>query len=209
MFDGINKASSGPDMAAYVGPSGWARLSPMVRRRFGVEQAHKPRTYHGTLDAWCSPMGLVFAQLGRVFGRPLPCHRGVGVPATVRVSPDGAGIRWERLLHFGPGCTERVASTKQDGPDGRLLERTGSGLAMELDVFEQGGALVFRSRRYLLLLGRWRIPLPLPLTPGTLEVRHEDAGPGCFRFTLTATHPLWGRTFHQDGLFHDQEFAPC
>lgn len=211
MFDGQDsvKRPSGPDIAAHVGPAGWARLAPAVRRRFGGADAHLPRTYHGTMDVWRSPVGWMFAVLGRGLGGPLPSRSGQGVATEVRVGPQGAGMRWERLLRFGPRQTERVASAKQDGPGGRLLECTGR-LAMELDVAEAGGALVFRSRRYLLQLGRWRIPVPGLLTPGTCEVRHEDAGPGRFRFTLTAIHPVWGLTFRQDGFFTDtQECPPC
>ena len=206
MFDGVGGdqgAAERPDMAAHVGPVGWARLAPAIRWRFGAAQAHQPRTYHGAMEVWRSPVGLLFALLGRAFGGPLPCRQGRAVPAAVRVRPEGAGMCWERLLHFGPGRTERVASTKQDGPGGRLLERTDAGLVMELDVFEQDGVLVFRSRRYLLDVFRWRIPIPALLTPGTCEVRHEDAGPGRFRFTLTASHPVWGVTFRQDGFFND------
>ena len=209
MFDGVgneHRTAEPPNIAAHVGPAGWARLAPAIRCRFGAAQAHRPRTYHGAMDVWRSSAGLVLALLGRAFGGPLPCRRGLDVPAEVRVRPEGAGMGWERLLRFGPGRTERVASAKLDGPDGRLLERTDAGLVMELDVFEQGGALVFRSRRYLLQLGRWRVPIPALLTPGTCEVRHEDAGPGRFRFTLTASHPVWGLTFRQDGLFRDPLF---
>ena len=213
MFDeAAISTPSVPSLPAHVGAAGWSRLAPAVRHRFGSAQAHRPRTYHGAMDLWRSPAGWVFAVLGRALGGPLPRRAGTAVPAEVRVAPCGTGMRWERLLRFGPGRTERVASAKQDGPDGRLVERTDAGLGMELDVFERGGALVFRSRRYLLQLGRWRIPIPKLLTPGTCEVCHADAGPGRFRFTLTTTHPIWGRTFHQDGLFQDpsyQETTPC
>lgn len=99
-----------------------------------------------------------------------------------------------------------MSSVKEDGPNG-LQERTSSGLVMELDVFERDGVLVFRSRRYLVQIGPWRIRLPALLTPGTCEVTHEDAGPGRFRFTLTATHPVWGTTFRRDGLFMEPGFG--
>ena len=196
-----------PDMEAHVGPAGWARLAPAIRWRFGAAQASRPRTYHGALHLWRSPAGLVFALLGRVLGRPLPCRAGPGVPAVVHVRPDSGGMRWDRLLHTG-ARPERVSSVKENGPDG-LQERTSAGLIMELDVFERGGTLVFRSRRYLMQAGPWRIPVPALLTPGTCEVTHEDAGPGRFRFTLTATHPVWGTTFRQDGIFVDPGFDPA
>ncbi len=217
MFDGLGRDEAAsdvmfpdvmlPDLAAHVGPAGWARLAPAVRWRFGAGQAGRARTYHGAMDVWRSPVGLAFALVGRLFGGPLPVRQGRAVPAEVRVRPAGDGMVWDRRLRFSAAHVERVSSTKQDGPAG-LVERTGAGLAMELDVLEQGGALVFRSRRYLLQLGRWRIPIPALLTPGTCEVRHVDAGPGRFRFTLTAIHPVWGATFRQDGLFHDPGYSP-
>ena len=97
MFDGCGEAV-GPDLAAHVGPAGWARLAPAARWRFGAGQVHRTRIHHGTLDARRSSAGLVFAVPGRALGGPLPCRQGIGVPAEVRVRPDGAGMVWERLL---------------------------------------------------------------------------------------------------------------
>lgn len=220
MFDGLADAAPAPDLAApdlarLVGPEGWARLPPAVRRRFGPGHADRPRLYRGALDVHRSRAGLVFAVLALALGGPLPQRRGRGVPAEVAVRADAEGVLWERRLDFGPGRfrpgrVERVASAKGVGPDGRLVERTGGGrLCMELDVGEEGGALVFRSRRYRLRLGRRSVPLPALLTPGTCCVVHWAEGSGRFRFTLTVTHPVWGLTFHQDGVFSDPEEEPC
>ncbi len=77
---------------------------------------------------------------------------------------------------------------------------------MSLDVFEEQGSLVFRSRRFWLLWGGLRIAVPALLTPGECRVTHTDLadlGPGLFRFTLSMVHPLWGETFHQSGVFAD------
>ena len=101
-----------------------------------------------------------------------------------------------------------MRSTKELGPDGRLLERTDGGLAMSLEVLEEDGALVFRSRRFWWVRGRLRIPVPALLTPGTCRVAHTDLGGGQFRFTLSMVHPLWGETFHQSGVFTDPVIDP-
>ena len=76
---------------------------------------------------------------------------------------------------------------------GEYTAATG-GLSMALEVCVEQGALVFYSRHYFWLLGRWRLPVPALLTPGVCRVEHRDEGPGCFRFTLEMTHPLWGRS---------------
>ena len=185
------------DLAALVGAPGWSRLPPAVRRRFGV--GHGAATYAGTMELRCSPMGRVFARLSRLFGSPLCGVSEAALPASVRVFDDGrGGMVWER--HFR---TQVVRSTKQLDADGGLLERTDGGLSMGLRVFEQDGALVFESHRFLLLLGRLRVRVPALLTPGTCRVAHTDLGDGLFRFDLDMVHPLWGCTFHQSGVFAD------
>jgi hypothetical protein len=63
--------------------------------------------------------------------------------------------------------------------------------------------LVVESRRFTLILGRLRIPVPALLTPGTCRVTHIDLGDGQFRFDPDRVHPLWGHTFHQSGVFAD------
>ena len=185
------------DLAALVGPAGWSRLPPAVRRRFGV--GHGAATYVGRMELRCSPVGRVFALLSRLFGSPLCGVSEAASPACVRVFDDGrGGMVWER--HFR---TQVVRSTKQRDVDGGLLERTDGGLGMGLAVFEEGGTLVFESHRFLLLLGRLRVRVPALLTPGTCRVVHTDLGDGLFRFDLDMVHPLWGRTFHQSGVFAD------
>jgi hypothetical protein len=123
----------------------------------------------------------------------------------VRVSDNGlGGVIWERCFHTGSAGQDRIVrSTKELGADGGLLERTVGGLSMSLDVFEEAGALVFQSRRFWLVWGRLRLPVPALLTPGTCRVAHTDLGEGLFRFTLSMVHPLWRETFHQTGVFSD------
>ncbi len=191
------------DLSALVGAAGWARLPAAVRRRFGVD--HDAAIYEGRMELRCSPLGRVFALASRLFGSPLSGVTSAAVPTSVRVFDDGCGgMVWERSFHTaGDGAPHVVRSTKKLGVGGGLLERTDGGLSMALDVFEERGALVFRSRRFALLLGRLRLPVPALLAPGTCRVTHTDLGDGLFRFDLDMVHPLWGHTFHQSGVFVD------
>jgi len=190
------------DMASIVGPQAWARLPAAVRRRFA--RAHADATYVGALDLACSPVGRCYALLTRIFGGPLTAIRSAAVPARVRVYGDGrGGVVWERHLDAAAGARV-VRSTKLKGEhDHTLIERTDGGLSMVLDVYEEEGALVFRSRRYFLACGSWRLPIPMLLTPGACRVEHRDQGGGTFLFLLTMVHPWWGCTFRQSGLFAD------
>ena len=190
-----------------VGAAAWARLPAAVRRRFGVD--HGAATYVGRMELRCSPVGRVFAALSRLFGSPLSGVTSAAVPTSVRVFDDGrGGMVWERSFHAdGVRAPHVVRSIKQRGADGGLVERTDGGLAMALDVSEEGGALVFESRRFTLMLGRLRLPVPAFMTPGTCRVTHTDLGGGLFRFDLDMVHPLWGHTFHQSGVFADPAAA--
>ena len=217
------------NLPALVGAAAWSRLPAAVQRRFGT--AHADVTYLGHLDMRCSAIGHVYAALARLWGGPLTHLNRRAVPTTVRVSGNGCGgVVWERRFHTHTqsgsagntagdvpgnangnatgnesGDDRTVRSTKELGADGGLLERTDGGLSMSLDVFEEDGALVFRSRSFWWVLGRVRIPVPALLTPGTCTVAHTDLGSGQFRFTLQMQHPWWGETFHQSGVFTD----PC
>ena len=191
------------DLPALVGTTGWSRLPAAVQHRFAV--AHADVTYEGHMDLRCSWVGHIYAALARVLGGPLTHLNTCAVPTTVRVSDNGrGGVIWERCFHTGLAGQDRIVrSTKELGADGGLLERTVGGLSMSLDVFEEAGALVFQSRRFWLVWGRLRLPVPALLTPGTCRVAHTDLGEGRFRFTLSMVHPLWGETFHQIGVFAD------
>lgn len=191
------------DLPVLVGAAGWARLPVAVQHRFAV--VHADVTYEGHMDLRCSMVGHIYAALARVLGGPLTHLNTCAVPTTVRVSDNGhGGVVWERCFHTDAEGQDRVVrSTKEIGADGGLLERTDGGLSMSLDVFEEEGALVFRSRRFWLVWGRLRMGVPALLTPGTCRVVHTDLGEGLFRFALSMVHPLWGETFHQSGVFVD------
>lgn len=194
------------DLRALLGASAWSRLPPAVQRRFAI--GHAEACYVGTMDLDCSAVGKVLALLSRLLSSPLTGVRRKGVSCQVRVHGNGrGGVVWERRFALR-GHEAVVRSTKELGPDGGLFERTDGGLGMALEVFEHEGSLVFESRRYVLVLGRVRLPVPGWLTPGTCRVTHTDLGAGRFRFTLQMTHPVWGRTFHQTGVFADSAQTP-
>lgn len=186
------------DLATLLGPAAWARLPAAVQHRFAA--GHADATYRGHMDMRCSRLGRLLAWLVKPLQSPLVAANASGVPTTVCVRAVGGGVMWERAFDGGVG---RVCSIKELGPGGALQERTRGGLGMALDVFEHEGALVFQSCRYFLDLGALRIAMPQWLSPGTCRVEHRDLGHGLFRFTLSMTHPLWGETFHQTGVFAD------
>ncbi len=190
------------DLSRLVHPDDWARLPDTLRRRFAAR--HGPARYAATMRFERSGVGLLFALLAAPFRSPLPRHGGVELPVVVDVRPEGPGVAWCRRV--GPAAV--VRSVKSAGPGGTVLERTDGGLGMVLDVSAETAALVFTSRSFFFAVGRWRVPVPAWLTPGRCRVEHRAMDAERFRFTLTMTHPLWGTTFRQSGLFTTLEAQP-
>lgn len=187
------------DLSRLVHPADWAQLPETLRARFAAR--HAPARYAGTMRFERSAIGAVFALLATPFRSPLTRLRGADVPVVVEVRTQGAGVLWSRQL--GPAAL--VRSVKSAGPGDTVLEQTDGGLGMVLDVTVEDAGLVFTSRAFFLAVGRWRVPIPAWLTPGRCRVEHRAVDAERFRFTLTMTHPLWGTTFRQTGIFITQE----
>lgn len=200
---------TGREIRALVGEDGWHRLAPAIRARFG----HAPRAgdiwlLRGVMsEVSATFMGRVMAWISRLVGAPVTHLTGRDVPVDVHVYEDleQGGTVWERRYDFGRPKRAVARTTKRMDTTGRLLECFGRGFGMELEVYEEAGALNFRSRRfYAELFGR-RIRFPYLLSPGTLLVEHIDEGDGLFRFRMTVNHPVLGRVFFQDGIFRKLE----
>lgn len=199
---------------ALLGEAAWAALSPAVRRRFSRRLAGgRTAVYVGTVEAaWTSGAGWLMVRALRLIGGPLPTSRDTGVPSVVTVTEDMArsgacgGQVWTRLYARRRGFPQVIHSSKRfAGPTG-LEEHVGCGVGMTLTVHVEDGALVFRSGRYFVELGRWRLMLPRWATPGALTVRHTEAEGGRFQFTLEIMHPWLGALVRQSAVF--RETAP-
>ncbi len=191
-----------PDFRAILGERAWGQLPAAVQARF---VQHLSRTvYPGSMQVRASWLGLALAQLCRLIGTPLAPFTAEDVAVTVEVYPDRTGaLVWDRRYAFQGRKPVLVTSRKAMDRTHGLVEVVRCGVGMALRLTVEDGALHFRSRRYFLALGPARLPLPLLLTPGEAHVVHADEGGGLFRFTMTFTHPWFGRLYFQTGLFRD------
>ena len=195
---------------ALLSDAEWNALSPAVRRRFSKRLADgRTAIYVGeVVEAWTSRAGWLLVQALRLIGGPLPVSGDAHVPSVVTVTEDMAsgGQVWTRLYARRRGFPQVIHSSKRfAGPTG-LEEHVGCGVGMTLTVSVEAGALVFRSRRYFVDVGRRRLTLPCWATPGGLTVRHIEAEGGRFVFQMEIVHPRLGALVRQTALF--QETAP-
>ena len=185
----------------------WSRLPPAIRRRFSKRlAAGETAVYTGeVVTAWTSRAGLLLAHVLRLIGGPLPTGREVGVPAVVSVTEDadGGGQVWTRVYGRRHAFPQVVHSRKLfRGPTG-LEEHVRCGVGMTLTVTAEQRALAFRSDRYFVGLGRWRVILPAWATPGALTVKHIEETEDRFTFSLEVVHPRLGVLIRQVAVFRD------
>lgn len=186
----------------------WASLPPAVRRRFSKRlTGGATAIYTGRVtEIRISQVGRWLAQILRIIGAPLPLSSTRNVPSVVTVTEDAAtgGQNWTRLFARERGFPQIIHSVKRfSGPTG-LEEYIGFGIAMALVIGVEDRVLVFRSARYCLAFGDWRVPLPGWASPGELTVSHKEVTPTSFLFTLHLEHKLFGTLVHQDVLYDEE-----
>ncbi len=190
-----------------VGEGAWAELPEAVRRRFSKCLApEETLIYRGrVVDTRLSRAGRVLSFLARAIGAPLPLTDGATGPALVVVTEDPrlGGQSWLRIYTRPGRFPQAINSTKRFRGATGLEEYVGCGIGMSLRVTVEEGVLIFRSAGYFLEFGRWRLPIPRALNPGSMQIEHRDEGAGTFAFSLQLTHPLLGVLVHQVAIFRD------
>jgi Domain of unknown function (DUF4166) len=185
----------------------WARLPDAIRKRFSKRLADGLTVvYVGRVtDMVLSRTGALLAQIARVIGGPLPTSCDFDLPSIVTVTEDmGTGGQvWTRLYARRRGFPQVIHSSKRfAGPTG-LEEYVGRGVGMTLTVCTTDTALIFKSDRYFLEIGRLRVYFPRWLNPGALTVTHAEINPQRFTFMLDIVHPWLGLFVHQRAEFEE------
>ena len=193
---------------ALLGEAAWSRLPPAVQKRFSKRlEPGAVVLYAGeVIETRLSRAGKLLSFLARLIGAPLPLDNGMTGSAVVAVTEDArhGGQVWTRTYARPSGRFPQVIHSAKCflGPAG-LGEHVGYGFGMSLAVREEKGALAFRSTRYFLAIGRFRLTLPRWIEPGVIEVIHRDEGDGRFVFSLALRHKWWGELISQTARFRD------
>lgn len=188
----------------------FARLHPMLQRRFGVGLASGYACVgRGTMSRirrgpwWTVP----FLQLGR-FRNILVPEQGMDVPFTIENHPyrDPLGretITFVREFRLGRRV-RRFDATMIRGSDGRIVDYLGTHqhLAVDLELSAQpDGSLLLRSGAQRFYEGPIAFRFPLLLS-GRAELRESyDDATGVFRIRLEVRNRVLGFLFGYEGSF--------
>jgi hypothetical protein len=186
----------------------WAQLHPDIQARFGKNPAPgKPLNYIGHLtELRCSRVGklLGYLTMPLIKGALMPFND-ANFPVDIQVysREDGPEIFKQRIYRLHGRKAVQFTSFMRETSKGEVMEYVGMGLCMKLLLDVRGGNLHFESDGYFLELFGYRIPLPALLTPGHTSLCHRNNNAEQFDIRIEITHPLFGRTFTQAGVFRE------
>lgn len=87
----------------------------------------------------------------------------------------------------------------------KLLEYCNHGFGMHLEMIEKEGNIQFLGKDFFVEIPRLgRVKLPAFFTPGNLVLDHEAISDNSFKFRFLMEHPIFGKTFFQEGIFVEQ-----
>lgn len=190
-----------------LGAQAWRTLPPEVQKRFSTHSVPGDmKLYRGeVLQTRMTFVGRMLANVVRVIGAPLPLKNGATGPSVVSVveDPKIGGQAWSRSYAFDGHFPQVVHSAKRfQGPTG-LEEYVGKGVGVTLQLSVRDRALVFTSDRYFWEAVGVRFYLPAWVTPGVMEIVHEQQVDDTFHFKLTLQHPWFGRLLDQLAVYRD------
>lgn len=187
----------------------WNILPESIQKRVVKWTQNRNVTlYQGRLlETRFSKIGRLLSTLCWLIGNPLPDKSNVRGPATVivRECRKTNGQIWTRIYPREKKVPQVIQSVKRFEGSTGLEEMITKSIGIALTLEAQKDRLNFISDHYFIKLGKWKLKIPTPLTPGRLCVSHREAGPKRFRFSLTLTHAYWGELIFQTAIFEEIE----
>ncbi len=184
----------------------WAKLHPSIQQGFPPD-LHKTVTYQGEMEeVYLSFAGKLLAQCCRLIGTPLALYSEKNISMEVKVYPNNklSGMNWDRFYHYKNSPVNQVTSTKcliENAGNAYLTEMFKCGFGMRLEVYEKNGAIHFESKNFFWEFKNITINIPQWLSPGKTIISQKALDDNRFEFRLDTTHALFGKVFHQVGVF--------
>lgn len=175
---------------------GFRMLHPELQRWFGSTATVRAAGIFdeaGSRYRSLRPLLVVTARLGIFMA-----EHGRHVPFKVEMTPVGTStIATRRVLHFAR--TDRILSDTTRVARGRLIDSFAGGrLQVEMVPDVADGALIVRSVRARLMLGRYPLPVPTP----RVRLRQTwDADAAHHTIDVSVTVPVLGEVFGYRGHF--------
>jgi hypothetical protein len=182
-------------MQRALGPS-WNELPPALQRHYQpgttVDVGHMDIEF----PAFMLPVLWVISHLGVLVRR-----RGRDVATRVTQTVAGDRQHWQRNMRFADGQSLRFDSVWERNAQGHVVEFVNAFMGLEMKPFVVGQQLHYEGVRFVLRLGRVRLPVPEWLALGHTTIVEEAVDEQHFRMDFRLIHPLFGQVFRYAGVF--------
>lgn len=173
----------------------WARLPPALQAhyRFGstTDNGHLDIEYPRFMQPYLTLLGALGALVDR---------RGRQVPTSVEKEVVGDRQHWRRIISYADGKPARFNSAWIHAGGNELIEFVNPLLGLQMAAWVDEGRLYYRGLRFVLRLGRLRLPIPEWLL-GHTTIVEEALDERHFAMDFRLTHPLLGEVFRYSGTF--------
>ena len=186
----------------------WEQLATIVKRHYDITPGEDASmTIKGVMEeVYHSNIAKLFLLPGRIFGALVP-YRGNNIPTEVRnwtTRDNASDMFWHRTLDFDN--KQVIFASRMEHIEGNeIIEHVRYGMGIRMGMSVDRGALVFRSKGYVLNSGLVRLPIPAWLILGDAEIIEQALSEDKFRIDFNMLHPLFGRTFAYSGTFYISE----
>ena len=174
----------------------WHRLSPALQAHYRegvtVEAGHLDIEF----PRFMFPFLTLLALLGALVNR-----RGSRLPTVVERRPLDERLQWRRRITFPGGQVAAFDSHWVAVGGNELVEFVNPVLGLQMAVWLDGPRLRYRGVRYIVQLGRWRLPVPAWLAPGDVDIVEEALDPRRYAMDFRVRHRLFGQVFRYSGVF--------
>lgn len=174
----------------------WDTLPPALQAHYqlgtNTDVGHMDIEYPRWMQPYLSLLRLVGALVHR---------RGRQVATTVEKTVKGERQYWRRTLSFADGRVIRFNSFWVHAGGNQLIEYVNPVLGLQMAVQVQDGRLHYEGVRFVVKLGRWRLPLPESLVLGHTRIVETASDDTHFAMDFRLLHPWFGQVFRYAGSF--------
>ncbi len=174
----------------------WQALPPALQAHYQAADNVDAGRLSVEFPGWMFPALWLLRGVGALLHR-----RGQDLPTTVskRLDPHGRQ-HWYRRVELKEGREMVFRSQWILLGEQRLIEFVNPILGLQMQVTVDDGKLYYRGERFVLQLGRWRLPLPEALL-GHTTIEEYALDEQRFGMDFRLTHPLFGQIYRYHGVF--------
>ncbi len=185
----------------------WSRLSPVIQRHYTIAN-DSFSCVRGDMSIGYPDYLLPLISLIHLCGG-LVSRRGEKIQTRVEktISAQNTELHWQRTLQYPDQKKDYFYSRMTYLQDKELIETVRFGFGLRLKVSVDNGNLVYRSNGHIWQCGKFRLTFPDWLVLGKATIIETPISEKAFKLDFTIKHPIWGKSYWYNGIFHYCEEA--